>query len=104
MRSSLFALLLSVPLLATPLGSATSPPCASATSQTSTSTGVYLIPVGGVYGFDVWLESNHVQGLQKVACIAADGSGVGPDTRLGTYGVQQGGQPVCAPALGCIWI
>lgn len=104
MRAHAFAaLLLLLPAIA-PNAMGGSTPCAQATWATSTPIGVYLLPVPSTYGYEIWTEENLVPGLQKVDCVASNGTHVNADRTLGVFGVPYGSQPVCIGSGPCLWI
>jgi hypothetical protein len=99
-RAVLLVLLLSITI---PSVGATEPTCTQATAMAASPTGLYAQRVGGNTAvYDVWRESNGVDGLQKVACRAEDGSLAPPDEYLGEFGASTGGQPVCVTRVGCV--
>lgn len=103
MRAILTTLLLFASLVV-PSAAAVAPSCASVTTSTSTPTGVYAVPLSGATGYDLWAETNLVDGLQKVACTDAEGNAVAADQHVAPVGIAHGGQPVCIVRVGCIWI
>lgn len=101
MRLVLLAVLLSTVVAAPAL--ATAPACASVTDEEAPPYGPYVVPRNAQV-FRLWLETNLVEGLQRVACVAASGETVAADHDAGEYGIEPGGLAICVPRVGCIWI
>lgn len=102
MRAWPLALLVLLPLL--PTAAAATPTCESVTLAGPTPAGPYLVRVTGhSHIYDVWAETNFLDGLQRVECLGSDGQLVAPDRYVGRFGPDMGGQPVCLPRVGCIW-
>lgn len=95
--------LLVAPLLA-PSALAETPTCASITTAGPTPIGPYVEPEPQAVLVRVWAETNLLDGLQRVECLGADGALVAPDRDMGEWGIEPGGQPVCVPRVGCVWI
>lgn len=80
------------------------PACEDITTHRSTPVGPYVEPAPGAVLVHLWAETNLLDGLQRQACLGTDGARVEPDRDLGEWGIEPGGQPVCLPRVGCVWI